>query len=403
MYARCTHCNTIFRVTPGQLDIAKGYVRCGVCEQPFNALHNLQDQPDDSEKNAHASNTKSTTNKPENSSSTVQKNSVDTTAFKNTAKETPQFEQKNWFSGKLSYQGNQSETGVGKGKQSEIIGNDDQDIFFKERSHVFTVVGGIDHIWQDASETPESLIAPVKTDTTDDHPAAQDNLIDTDGELKDPAGDDNFVILDNKQLAKQLISDLEHHNKEIIEIDIPPVTSVITEEELFVEQKQNKNVWTSKKQVKSTALWSTGYVIALLLLCLQILYAMRTDMARHNEIRPILEVMCKITSCKLPPRRMPEKIYITNRNVQVHPKEKNALLVEATFINQALKTQSYPVVELSIYGYNGNLIGRRQFTPKEYTDDKPRDMLLRPDEEADLQLELVSPGKDVASFEFKFL
>ncbi len=403
MYARCTHCNTIFKVTPEQLNIAKGYVRCGVCEQPFNALQNLQDQPDSSDKNAQSPKADSITNKQENNSSTIQKSSTDTKDLESTAKETLQFEQKDWFSGKLSYQGNQPKTGEDQGKQSEIIGDDDQDIFFKERSHVFTVVGGIDHIWQDASETPESLINHEKPDASSDISTIQDNYIDTDNELKDPAIDDNFVILDNKQLAKQLISDLEHHNKELIEIDIPPVTSVITEEELLVEQKQNKNPKISKKQVKNTALWSTGYVIALLLLCLQIIYAMRTDLAIHNEIRPILEVMCKITSCKLPPRRMPEKIYITNRNVRVHPKEKNALLVEATFINQALKTQAYPVVELSIYGYNGDLIGQRQFTPKEYTDDKPRDMLLRPDEEADLQLELVSPGKDVASFEFKFL
>ncbi len=388
MYARCTHCNTIFRVTPEQLNIAKGYVRCGVCEQPFNALQNLQDQPDDSGSDAPPSTPDSKTNKEES---------------KSTEKEASQFEQKNWFSGKLSYQGGQLETGEDQGKQSEIIGDDDQDIFFKERSHVFTVVGGIDHIWQDASETPESLITPEKSDTNDEQPNIDDNFIDTDSELQDPASDDNFVILDNKQLAKQLISDLEHHNKEIIEIDIPPVTSVITEEELLVEQKQHKNTKITKKQLKNTALWSTGYVFALLLLCLQIIYAMRADLARHNEVRPILEVVCKLTSCKLPPRRMPEKIYITNRNVRVHPKEKNALLVEATFINQALKTQAYPVVELSIYGYNGDLIGQRQFTPKEYTDDKPRDMLLRPDEEADLQLELVSPGKDVASFEFKFL
>lgn len=403
MYARCTHCNTIFRVTPEQLEIAKGYVRCGVCEQPFNALHNLHDQPNDSEKTENTPNKKASTNKSQSDSAPVQKSTTEIPSPQNMAKETTQSEQKNWFSGKLSYQGNQPETGGDHNKvtQSEIIADDDQDIFFKERSHVFTVVGGIDHIWQDASETPESLIKPEKTNAIEEPPAIQDSLIDN--ELKDPAGDDDFVILDNKQLAQQLISDLEHHNKEIVEIEIPPVTSVITEEELLVEQKQNRNAKISKQQIKNTAFWSAGYVIALLLLCLQVIYAMRADLARHNEVRPILEVVCKITSCKLPPRRMPEKIYITNRNVRVHPKEKNALLVEATFINQAAKTQAYPVVELSIYGYNGDLIGQRQFTPKEYTDDKPRDMLLRPDEEADLQLELVSPGKDVASFEFKFL
>ena len=392
MYARCTHCKTIFRVTEEQLKIAKGYVRCGVCEQPFNALQNLAEQK--------------SREKPQESgaeSKTTKQESAEQAPSEQIPEPPTQFQSKNWFSGKLSYQGKQPQTDeeIQEEKSSEIISDDDQEIFFKERSHVFTVIGGIDHIWQDASETPEDLIK--QTEQVEPQPATPPEEEPEPEEIQDPASDDEFTIMDNRELAQQLISDLETHNKDIIDIDIPPVTSVITEEELLKEQKQTPPPKLTKKQIRSIALWSGGYVAALLILCLQIIYAMRIDLAKHNEVRPLLEAMCSVTKCKLPPRRMPERIFITNRSVKVHPYEYNALMVEASFVNQAPFTQAYPVVELTFYGYNGGLIGKRQFKPKEYVGNKPKDMLLRPDEEANLVLELVSPGKDVASFEFNFL
>lgn len=54
MKVECPHCQTIFKLTETQLEIADGMVRCGVCHDVFNALHNI-DYPfddDDDEKPA---------------------------------------------------------------------------------------------------------------------------------------------------------------------------------------------------------------------------------------------------------------------------------------------------------------------------------------------------------------
>jgi len=40
---RCTSCGTVFRVVQDQLKISEGWVRCGRCEQVFNALEGLFD------------------------------------------------------------------------------------------------------------------------------------------------------------------------------------------------------------------------------------------------------------------------------------------------------------------------------------------------------------------------
>jgi predicted Zn finger-like uncharacterized protein len=45
MITRCPRCATMFRVTPDQLKVRRGKVRCGKCLAVFNALETLDDEP----------------------------------------------------------------------------------------------------------------------------------------------------------------------------------------------------------------------------------------------------------------------------------------------------------------------------------------------------------------------
>ncbi|MFD2452858.1 zinc-ribbon domain-containing protein [Ideonella paludis] len=40
---RCPACSTTFKVVQDQLKISEGWVRCGHCQEVFNALHSLFD------------------------------------------------------------------------------------------------------------------------------------------------------------------------------------------------------------------------------------------------------------------------------------------------------------------------------------------------------------------------
>lgn len=44
MYTRCPHCDTVFRVTPKQLQTSSGQVRCGRCRSVFDAFTALSSQ-----------------------------------------------------------------------------------------------------------------------------------------------------------------------------------------------------------------------------------------------------------------------------------------------------------------------------------------------------------------------
>ena len=41
MHTRCPQCQTIFHVTPAQLEARAGLVRCGICAGAFQADQNL--------------------------------------------------------------------------------------------------------------------------------------------------------------------------------------------------------------------------------------------------------------------------------------------------------------------------------------------------------------------------
>lgn len=45
MYTRCPHCQTVFRLTAAQLKARGGQVRCGRCQQVFQADQHLVDRP----------------------------------------------------------------------------------------------------------------------------------------------------------------------------------------------------------------------------------------------------------------------------------------------------------------------------------------------------------------------
>ena len=43
----CKHCDARFRVTPEQLNLRQGQVRCGQCHEVFNGFESLERFPDD--------------------------------------------------------------------------------------------------------------------------------------------------------------------------------------------------------------------------------------------------------------------------------------------------------------------------------------------------------------------
>lgn len=158
-----------------------------------------------------------------------------------------------------------------------------------------------------------------------------------------------------------------------------------------------------------TALWSSGIILLLALLAMQYVYAMRNDLARTAEFRPLLEPFCAavkiFTRCEIPLRRDLTQIELQGRSIRPHPRFQNALLVSVTLLNKASFRQAYPAIELTLADFNGALIARRRFQPADYLlTDVDIKQGLAPQGVTQVGLEIATPAAplnlDLTSWDF---
>lgn len=97
-------------------------------------------------------------------------------------------------------------------------------------------------------------------------------------------------------------------------------------------------------------------------------------------------------------------IKLLNRDVRVHPRYKDALLVNATMTNLSRYAQRFPTVLFSLFDTNGKVIAYRQIPAADYLDNSiDVEAGMTPDMPIHFVLEVVNTGSEAVSFEFDFL
>jgi predicted Zn finger-like uncharacterized protein len=453
MYARCTHCQTIFRVSEAQLKIADGYVRCGMCQQPFNALETLQDQDHDpsqdpSQATSNVS-TQSVSRAPSahpSPSAQVENEAASLDAPPSPPENADSSDQilTDWFIDILSPSSDKesAEHTCSKPGTPQEYDSDVGEI----RMHVLKVLGGLDLIWKEstgeAAEKPaqptpsvspthapskpavksdEGITESAQTDEISDATAKERALtaLNDDGFVEEPesaslastssppsqssdTNRDAASSSDSASKEKQLSE--EAASLEMIPKDIPTLFSTASEEELFKSLQAHRSKPRRPGHARRVAIWSLACVSQLVLLGLLLLFAGRERFVHIPVLRPALEWSCSVTGCALDPRRALQHIVILNRTVAAHPERTDALQVTAQLQNNALFKQPLPLVELSLLDLNGNILGKRQFTPSEYlAENQFIPEWMAPRQAIYLKLDIQTPGQEVANFRFRFL
>jgi hypothetical protein len=147
--------------------------------------------------------------------------------------------------------------------------------------------------------------------------------------------------------------------------------------------------------------WAAVPLLAIALL-LQIAIADRARLAADADWRPRIENLCAIMGCAIPPWREPDAFHLTSREVRPHPSAAGALLVSASFRNDARFAQPWPQLELSLANLEGDSLGLRRFAPREYLGAAPASAFIGPGQSASLTLEVRDPGKRAVEFHFDF-
>ena len=124
---------------------------------------------------------------------------------------------------------------------------------------------------------------------------------------------------------------------------------------------------------------------------------------RVPALQPLVAQVCARLPCRYSGPRDVSQIKLVNRDIRLHPKVNNALLISATFINRASFKQPYPNITITLSDLSGALVAQRRFTPAEYLGSLNNPYLLMPSNKpVQIALEVVDPGKDAVNFEFTF-
>ncbi|SDE00285.1 zinc-ribbon and DUF3426 domain-containing protein [Aquimonas voraii] len=160
-----------------------------------------------------------------------------------------------------------------------------------------------------------------------------------------------------------------------------------------------------RRRAKSTASarWWAATALLGLLLTGQIVLAQRAELAQDPVLRPWLQRLCVAIGCDLPAYAEPARISLLSRDVSPHPSVPDALLISASFRNDAVWPQAWPVLEISMSDLDGRLVALRRFAAVDYLGQAPERDVLAPGESVLIELEVVDPGNQAIAFEFSFL
>ncbi len=496
MYTCCPHCQTCFRITKAQLDVAQGKVRCGHCKQVFNGKQHLRDELPGQQDKPAASDSSPPPVTPETAPDTAEapqsratdidfdlfdlstipaSHPEDEAWLKDTDESTDDLDSDAWLE-EETFDDEEDDVTANLDEPYEEIDElfeepdeeqDEEDIYADIEAETAAEPK------QEAPETPSpsryayvdpedqrgqqqdiekfieemnAQLAEVVEQPIDIHAFESDVDVDLsavpaqDTEQAAPAKenapeppvasttDDEFkqAFLDNldSTLALQPTPSpatesaaVKPQAKPEPASSFPPVSvpppaarepeKVRREEKseaiplrlrdsLAVEAKPRRPLWL--------ALGILGMLVFSAALLVQLAFFRSSQLLdRFPGLQPYVERICTTLPCRYSGPRDVSQIKLVNRDIRVHPKVNNALLISATFINRAPFKQPYPDITISLSDLSGALVAQRRFTPAEYLGRLNSPFLLMPSSKpVQIALEVVDPGKDAVNFEFTF-
>lgn len=164
------------------------------------------------------------------------------------------------------------------------------------------------------------------------------------------------------------------------------------------KQPEPASIW-------SRVFWSSATLILFLAIIIQASWFNRDELLRlYPEIKPWAQQLCDRLQCELIRQYQTSDIKLLNRDVRLHPKYSDTLLVNATMENRSEKVQPFPRIQFSLFDTDGKMIASRKFNPQEYLDNSINVKNGMPaNQPVHFVLEVTGSTDNAVSFEFRFL
>jgi len=225
------------------------------------------------------------------------------------------------------------------------------------------------------------------------------------------AGDEDQDIIDTALASKPVAAHRDSRpSRADVDFHAWPVAAEFPaqfQQALLADDHELQKAYLLEHVVADSGSTSWGVIAAALsltfLLVAQYVWADRYHLAQLASWRPALEIFCKPLSCDLPLRRDLGQVEIVEREIVRHPYIADALLVNATFTNNADFTQAYPQFQISFSDVSGAPVAARRFQPAEYLAvSRDTNAGMAPGEQIHALLEVIDPGERAVSFQFDF-
>ena len=177
---------------------------------------------------------------------------------------------------------------------------------------------------------------------------------------------------------------------------LSPLRLELLEEELLAEPPARRR--------QRTWLWNSLCLLALLALAGQFFYYNFDALARDLRSRPLLESLCLIAQCELPARVDISRIRSANLLVRPDPEFPNALAIDVILYNRADFEQPFPVLQMHFTDAGGREVSTRSFRPEEYLSGELAGVrLMPPQTPIHVGLSMLDPGPQASGYRLEFV
>lgn len=388
LITQCPHCQTRFRLTPAQLSVAAGHVRCGACLEVFHAADaaaglSQSDTPGNTEQ---TDKPPSPPQPPRPSPGSVRQNDLDEPDLAALGLDESIVHEVNpdIAAGPVSSEAQPPAPELHEDFLSTPPARDFGPTFDHQRI-------GLDQVLPDQSVSADSTTPP--RDQAEESTAAE--ALE---EVRQPAVPASTTAA--SAAADELPVSDEHlpgGDDDRLEPAVTPLGLELLEEELLQQEQ------APARRPSRSWLWSSLALLALLALPTQYLFYNFDALARDRRSRPVLENICLLVRCELPARVDISRIRSTNLLVRPHPEYPNALAIDVILYNRADFAQPFPVLEMQFADATGQPLASRRFRPEEYLSGELAGVDLMPSQTPiHVGLSMLDPGEQARSYRLEF-
>lgn len=173
----------------------------------------------------------------------------------------------------------------------------------------------------------------------------------------------------------------------------PVVAQAVSDEDMALP-------WERAAPPAGAEKWRIGVIVGLFLLSAQWLYFEGGAALQQVKLRKLLAPLCKALACRLPTYQNADALATLRSRLDTLPNQTHVFA--ATIHNQAEFSQAYPMVELVLLDYNGQVFGRRLFRPEDYLFNASGALML-PDTTVELKLAIAPTATPVGGYHFNLI